>query len=421
MYLAVWIDDRNDRPHDRIVLVTPLLKRLNAAVALLNSKKREDATSLILSGDQQALNQFAQLVDRADDDWVTENDGQLLDALGVVADKAGCSIVPFDGQDGQVAADVVLAKIKRIPKPGLYPRFITKEGKAIWDEVVVQYKKTLNNYKADKEKMWAAAILIFKRVAGQRDVKPFTKDFGAPHRGKILTETHRRINRGNHKALKAVQKAAELLAKEKLATRLTNEKFYETAHHGGRYYITTYQVLTTVDATRALDLLREKAWGGGAPGYVHRAVDMYTDVLAEPLGKKKLYFYIATHLTSDLMNIMFPSLEDADSQTIMRTLSKAGRQWVKTGTMRAIAAVERSLTIHVSDKKAPHVIRMVLKRLGIDYQFRTRKELLMNDYPRNVGPQFHIETAIPVAELERHIMDDAIRRGIMSLGFEVVD
>lgn len=345
MYLAVWIDDGKERPHDRIVLVTPLLKRLNAAVALLNSQKREDATSMILSGDERALNQFAYLVDQADDGWVTSNRDRMVDALGVIAEKAGCSVVPFDGTEGHAAATWEeehrdRPKPKRHPKPGLYPRLITKEGKALWDEVVEQYKATIARFKSDKEKMWAAAILIFKRVAGERGIRPFSKDVSQIDQGKIVTKTHRIINRGNHKALASIEKAAEMLQKEKLAKRLTNEKFYEAANEAGKWYVTTFRVLETPDAKRALQLLAEKAWGMGTGGYLHRTVDTYTDVLAEPMGQNKLYFYVATHLTRDLMSVLFPTLRNADAKTIMRTLSKAGRQWVKTGTMRAIAAVD---------------------------------------------------------------------------------
>jgi hypothetical protein len=428
MYLALWIDDRKDTAQKRIVFCQPLLKRENAAVALLNSQKRDDADSMILSGDDASLNRFAAMVDAADDDWTTTDFERIADAIGIVAEKAGCSVVPFGDRAAQVAAQLVLGAIKRIPKPGLYPRYITKEGKEIWDEVVVQYKKTIDKYRASKEKMWAAAILIYKRVAEKRNVNPFGRDFGKAHRGKMLTELHRRINRGNHKALKAVEQAAGMLAKQQLGTRLTNEKFYEAAQHNKRYYMTTYQVQNVKDAAKAIDFLIEKNWGAGVAGkYVHHAIQLgtdaaQTDVLAEPVRKNRLYYYITTPLTRDMLSILWPTLEDADSQTIMRKLGIMGRKWVKTGTMRALAAATRFLQIHVSDRKAPGIVRVALGRLDLDYLFRTRRELVEIGYPRNVTPRFDLEeTSVPVAEIEQAIMREAVRRGLTSLGFEVVD
>lgn len=423
MYLAVWINDREETPDRRICLCTPLLKRLNAAVALLQSHKRHDADSIILSGDQNQLNRFAELLDQADDDWLTERNDRLIDALTIVATKAGCSVVPYGSVPNGVTSWTVRAAVKKMPKPGLYPRYITKEGKAVWDDVLEKYKKTIHKYKADKEKMWGAAILIFQRVAHAKNIKPFTRDFGQSHRGKIQTVTHRRINQGNFKALKAIENAAQMLAKEKLAGRLTNEKFYESAHENQRYYITTFQTLTTPDAKRAVQFLLDKQWGGGVPGqYAHRAVDMYTDVMAEPVGAKKLYFYLVTHLTRDIMEIMFPGLAAKDKQTVLRTLSRAGRKWVKTGTMRAVAAADRFLTVHLNDRKARSIVERVLKREGETYLYRTRAELRVMGYPSHYGPQVHvIDTGLTAVELERLIMEEAMARGLGSLGFEVVD
>lgn len=342
MYLALWLDDDQSAPRDRIVMVRPLLKKETAAVALLRSAKREDADSMILSGDIEGLNQFARYVDAADDEWTSHDNERLLDALRVVAEKAGCSIVPFGDQPGHAAARYITAALKQ-PRVGLYPRFITKEGKKVWDEVLQHYKKTIAKYKADKQRMWAAAIIIYKRVAGQRGIKAFNKYFGDKDRSKTVTDAHRRINRGNFKALKEISKAAGTLEKAGLGTRLTNEKFFESAEHNGRFYITTFQVQNTKDSTAALQYLADKAWGTGTGKYLHRAVDQYTDILAEPTGPKKLYYYVATHLTRDMVAVLFPTLQNADKQTITRTLAKAGRRWVKTGTMKAIASVDLEL------------------------------------------------------------------------------
>lgn len=344
MYLAVWIDDRKDTPNERIVLVTPLLKRLGAAVALLNSRKRLKADHIILSGDEHALNRFAELLDNADDEWKSRNNDRLIEALKVIAAKAGCSVVPSDGRAGQVGgAFEVLAVIQK-PRVGLYPRYITKEGKEVWDEIVEKYERTIAKYQEGKnyEKMWAAAIIIYRRVAGAKGIRAFTRDFGQAHRGKILTETHRRINRGNAKALEATERAAEMLAKEKLGSHLSTEQFYEAAIKNGRYYLMTYRVLNTPDVRKAVELLAEKAWGrrAGSGHALHRAIDHYTDVAAEPMGAKKLYFYIMTKLSRDFLEIMWPSLVKADERTLLRKLGEMGRKWVKTGTMRALAFLD---------------------------------------------------------------------------------
>ena len=423
MYLAVWINDQEDSPHRRICLCTPLLKRLNAAITLLQSQRRKEADSLILSGDQNQLNEFARLLDEADDEWMTRNNERLVDALTIVAAKAGCSVVPYGSVPEGVTSEVAYAEVKKEPRVGLYPRYITKEGKAVWDQVLEKYAKTIGKYKADKEKMWAAAIMIYQRVAQAQNIKPFTRDFGQAHRGKTRTKTHQRINQSNFKGLRAVQNAAELLAKQKLAGKLTREQFYEAAFENKRYHLTTFQTLNTPDPKRAVDVLLDKAWGTGVPGrYAHRAVDMYSDVLAEPSGAKKLYFWLQTHLTRDLMEILFPGLADKDKQTVMRMLGKAGRQWVKTGTMKAVAATERFLSVHLNERGARRIVEQVLKRSGETYFHRSRAELRAMGYPSGYGPQIHVvDTTLTVAELERLIMAEAVAQGLTSLGFEVVD
>jgi hypothetical protein len=415
MYLAIWFDSTKRKPSECLVMVTPLLQKLNAAVAVLKAQKRDDAEGCILSGNEQGLNRFALMVDQADDEWDSTNPERLLDAISIIAEKADCSIVPYDNKPAQVAA-----KVTTRPGVKVYPRLITPEGKKLWDELMVKYQKTIDRYSADKEKMWAAAILIYQRVAHAQGTKPFQKDAGAAHRSKVLTEQHKRINRGNAKALKAVEKAANMLQQAKLGGRLTNEKFWEAAQNGDRYFITTYQVQNSPNPAAALELLADKKWGQKYQHAVYRAVDMHTSILAEPMGKKKIYYYLATKMPTDVMEIMFPTLEGADPQTILRTLGKAGRQWVKTGTMKAVASVGL-MTIHVNERRAKKIIEKVLKRLAVEYFYRTARELRSMGASRGAAPRFDVyDVPMTAEQVEKQILIEAQQAGLDSLAFEVV-
>lgn len=334
MYLAIWFDKRAPTLPETVILVTPLLRDLNSAVSLLVSRRRRGADSMIVSGDGPQINRFVAQLEESARAWKSYR--AMRESIRLIADRSGISIVPFGKEPARVAA-IVVAKVTKGPKPGLYPRGLDKKARPIWDEVTDNYKKLIKRHGPDKQRMWAAAIILTKRVAADRGVPSFTMDPDKKHRRKMQTEVQRRINRGNAKALQAIERAGGILQSRKLASGLSKEKFYESAEHKGVYYITTFRTMRSKDPAGALDVLMED-WGGGQPGrYAHRPVDHVTDVLVEPVGQG-LYFYATTRMTRDSVAILFGVEEGADSREVLRTLSAAGRRWVKTGVMKIVEA-----------------------------------------------------------------------------------
>jgi len=349
MFLAVWIDETKERVRERVVLCVPAVRTLNGALAILSSDRHDDAPGTIISGDIAVLNRFAKLLHERDRYWQDLNGDLVLRAVERLAKMAGASIVPLDRPPVPSTAPPPPPKkkkqetqaVRREPKQKLYPRHITKEAKKIWDEVLERNKELLKKYKKDKQRMWAAAIFLFQREAADRGISPFTKDpEKESHQKKMRKEINLRVNRGNALALKAAEQAFDLLAQQKIATSLTGEKFYESAHDGDWYYVTTYRVMKLKAPPKvAMEQLIEQGWGSGQVGrFVHRVVDNYTDILAEPVGKQ-LYLYLVTRLTRDQLVVLFGFEEDVAAQTVMKRLSQAGRQWVRTGTLVTIASL----------------------------------------------------------------------------------
>jgi hypothetical protein len=323
MYLALWIDESQDTPPGRVVVCTPLLKRENTAVAVLRGVAHADSLSLIFSGERDALSTMAEELVRVDRPEFTPQ--QLIGKVRGMADFVGVSEVEFD-------AKTVTAAVK-VPRAGLYPRAITPDAKPIWDETVKRFEKTIKRY-SDNRKKWAAAIVIFQRLAAERGVRPFVRDVGTDKlRNDLGREINRRLNRSNHHALQLVRDTFD--QNGELLARLGTERFYEAAWSNKTYYVTTVQVLRPrrgVEPARVIAELMRQRWGGQAGRYVFRAVDQWTSVLIEPYGQD-LAAYIASAISRAQVILLFALPEDATHAAVIEQLKSAGRRWVKTGTL----------------------------------------------------------------------------------------
>lgn len=325
MFAAIWIDESKKSAHEKIVVCTPLMGRLNTAIAVLRSESHEAAKCVIISGDPELLKTFIARLNEADESWDHLTSAQLIETISKASVQAGISVVPANSE--------VTAAIKRVPKPGAYPLLITPDAKPLWDFVTMEHKDVLARYKSDKEKMWAVAIILLKRYCDEHGVAPFSKD---PDQRKLRrmssVEFHKRVNNGNFKALEATQMAFDHLREIGKASRLTTEKFFESAKSASMYYITTVQVAKLkVAPADAISALRDIGWITG-PKYAHKHIDSTTDVLAEPEGKD-LAFYHATRITQDEVILLFGLSDDASDAHILKTMSAAGRKWVKTGIL----------------------------------------------------------------------------------------
>lgn len=382
MYAALWIHPQPEKADDRIVVCQPLLSKEGSAVAVLRSRDHADSESIILSAEHQDLVAFLRRLDTYDDRWDRFDDAGLVDAIAKAAMRNAVSVVDFGDEDDAIAVDTstrvslgttlrfdtpgnfsmgdtspsvqlhIVTAVRKIPKAKFYPRFITKEAKPLWDDLVVDHKKVLNKYKSDKQKMWIAAIIILQRVAAQKGVKPFTKEPGSmayplkEERGNklkninIRKDAHEdianRANKGNLRALDASEVAFDSLKEAGLVNRLTKEKFYEVAKHQSRYYITTYRwakLRKDVKPGAVIRHLLSAEGYNGAPGkYAHKNIDAVTDILVEPEGKD-VNFYFTTFLTKDQVILLFDLPEDVSDRKIMKLMGTAGRKWVKTGVL----------------------------------------------------------------------------------------
>lgn len=355
MYAAIWIDESKAAANEKIVVCNPLMSRLNAAVAVLNSQRRADAPSLILSGESTALKAFLASLDKADDSWGEANADSLIDSIISRAGQMGLSTVDYDEATTDAVAAVVaryiplrmfagiqlVLAVRKEPKPKMYPNHITPEAKPLWDKLVVEHKKVLNRFKSDKKKMWAAAIILLKRLAAQKNVKPFSRDPAAEHLHKTLQkeggrDLSKEATNSNFRALKEVSDVFDRLKGEALVSRLTSEKFYEVEKSRSIYYITTYQVAKvrrTVEPRAVIDRIAATSAGWSKVRQVaKRKIDSYTSVLAEPEGPD-VVFYMVTGFTRDQVILILDIPEDTSDAKILKRLGTAGRKWVKTGVM----------------------------------------------------------------------------------------
>lgn len=337
MYAAIWIDSERPSASEKIVVCKPLLEREGAAVAVLTSHKREGAPSVILSGDGERLRHLIGELDSIDDRMDHFSDDELVAAIVKMAEMAKLSSVDFGEGSVEALAWVVLA-IRRIPKPGAYPRFITKRGRKVWDGVVVDHKAVINRFKSDKKKMWAAAIIMYQRACGTLGIEPFTKE--DPGQNKVrkmaVNDINRKSNKGNFRALQVIQTFFDELKTEGLVSRLTVEKFYEAAKHRDLYYVTTFQRILPrkgVLPSAIIGKLLTRTGFYGKPGqYAAQGMNAVTDLIIEPDGKA-VHCYITTHLSKDQIIILFGLEENVTIAQILKVLGTAGRKWVKTGVL----------------------------------------------------------------------------------------
>ena len=328
MYVALWIDDTKDKPNEKVVVCKPMLGRLGTAIAVLNSQRRDDASSMIISGDNDRLQRFVNEVEKVDDRWGKLPTDNLLASLAKLADYCGVSVVPFP--------EAVEALTRKNPKAGFYPRYINNAAKPIWDLVVEKHKDEIAKQKGNKLNMWAAAIIMFKRYCADRGIPPFTKDPANDQaRAKAVNEINRRTNEGQFKAMEKVNEVSRLLMTERLISRLLAPRFYEVSYSRSMFYVTVFQwakLTKDVKPLTVLQFLLAKGMAGKPGQYAHWNVGLMTDILAEPEGKD-VNFYVVTSLTRDHAILMLDLPEDAGNDMILKLLNKAGRQWLDSGVL----------------------------------------------------------------------------------------
>lgn len=330
MFLAIY------RNGDTPVVCWPPVKKLGGAIAVLKSRKRADKEGYVYSGDLPAIQRLAKLVHHAE--W----SGDISQGVSELAARCSCSRVPFDGTSDyagaytmcMVLATTHVTSTRKIPEPKMYPKYINPRAKKIWDRALDKHADVIDRIPDTREK-WGAAIFIFKRYAVDEGVEPFTRSPHEKTRKLARTEINRRANRGNAAAIKLINKVFTGMSKGGLVVDIGDEKFKEAVQDHGIYYITTQvrvRLSRGVQPGDALRWLLQNGWGGQPGRYAHYAVDDYTDVMAAPLGRG-IVFYMGTGLTSDQVTLLFDLSEDESKASILKLLGKAGRRWVKTGTL----------------------------------------------------------------------------------------
>lgn len=314
MYLVVWLDGQDVR------VCRPMLRRLNAALAVLRSHQHEDAPGMVFSGDPERLRAFC---DKLDAMTFGTTVPDVLHGIHTVARDCRISVV-----------HPVTAKVTTVPRVGSYPRHITKAGQAVWDGMMQKHQDQIRGY-GDKAKQWAAAIILYQRYCQAKGVRPFRdlKTTEQKLREASRDDIRKTIAMGAARAAKVLDDAIEDLGDAVL--RLKDEKFYETAKERRAYFITTqYPVVLARNVTpvEALRRLAERGWAGVQGREIHRNVDRHTHLLIEPNGRQ-LRAYVSSMLTRDELILVFDFPEDVTEQALLRGMEKAGRRWVSSGRL----------------------------------------------------------------------------------------
>lgn len=401
MFAVIWINPQGKRATDKIVVCNPLLQRLNAAWAVLQSKAHRGLDSVVLSGDPNQLREFVDALERRAGGLDNLDGAGIIARLKDLAKLADLSTVEFDtrgssrisgprpkiggplpppnrpgaldidemklpppvwedlldhldeaADDAEAQGDVVTASridqfrsgllrgeiivaLRKSPQVKLYPQHVTKQGKKIWDKVVIEQKAQINQYKS-KEQQWAAALILFQREAAHLGVKPFTIDPNLEGlRKRASKELNSRLSAGNAKASREADGIFKALKARGQASLMTKQQFYEAVWYRGKFYLTTSRTikLNNSQPGDVLEFLNGRGYDVKLPLYSHRTLDNYTDILFEPQGAQALYCFVTAFISRDNATLLFGLGEDANDNEIVKHLNQAGRRWVKTGTL----------------------------------------------------------------------------------------
>jgi len=313
MYLVVWLDGTQVR------VCGPLLRRLNAALSVLNSYRREDAPGLVFGGDEVRLRGFCE--ELADQQFGTTVPDILRQLCGLARDHRISVVRP------------TTAAVTTSPKPKAYPKHISPAGKKIWDEMLKQHGPMIRRKYPNKERQWAAALILYERFAAEVGVQPFRpiKSTEQKLRQASRDDVRKKVQMGGMRAGAALDRF--IAAVQPMVARIKDEKFYEAVREREAFFLTTVYPLILKRNTNPVDVINhaiEQGWAGVQGRYVQQPIDRITHLLIEPNGKQ-LSAYVAAMLSRDQVILIFEFPDDASDAELVKGLEKAGRQWIRSG------------------------------------------------------------------------------------------
>ena len=229
-----------------------------------------------------------------------------------------------------LAIEGPLPEPKQSPKRGLYPNYITKKGKKLWDNVLVEFADTISS-QSTKGRQWAAAILFYKQEALKAKIPPFgAKGADVNVRNTMLNSLRRQANTGLKKANKHLSGIFRRLERRgMLDAPVSDVKLAEVGKQGGRYFVMskrTAKLPGTIKPEWILDELKKNWKYEISKGAAYNQIDGVTDILFE-MSKRKVDVYVTTFFTKAQIMVIL-ELEKASEDQILKKLKKAGKNWL---------------------------------------------------------------------------------------------
>lgn len=216
------------------------------------------------------------------------------------------------------------------PKPGTYPKGINSKAKDIWDKVVKENSKKIDE-QDDLKKKWAAAIVLFQRAAKDEGIKAFDKF--PKKKSSASSNIEQTLGSSKDQAVGEIESDFKHLKRDGSVQRLTKLNFEGTGKRKGRVYIklSKYAILRKgVDPEKAIRSLSDRGYKAGRKR-AHKKIDKNAEILWEANGDR-LVANILLSITFD-QAVIFLDMEGAKQASITKKLAKVGRRWIKTGDL----------------------------------------------------------------------------------------
>lgn len=387
LHLAIWFDDQKPAGQN-VVICSPPVVNETTALAVLKGTLHAQKPAMVVCGDGAVLQTFIEAVEKNDDRWpdlgaAVQETLHLARELDLdiiwIRKPVGVSTADYVGMPGRrpengpptrpterglLLESVQAGRAKAAkksdrdpPKAGLYPHMISAQAKPIWDLVVTQYKRRINEAvlielsiaATPNEKKWAMAFKLWERACAQYGISPYQHSDATKHHERTSATLVERLKKSNAAGAKEATKLTKDLKRQGMIGTVQPEAFYAASCHHGRYYFSTVYRFACSESAEVPDVLRELSARRGhalrntaGATEAQLQVDTMTHLawMHDPTGNEAAgQVCVTTHLTDDEARVLVGS--DGRAQTdIVSDLNKIGEFWFRTGRLNVKKALE---------------------------------------------------------------------------------
>lgn len=233
-------------------------------------------------------------------------------------------LTEFLGTKGLIIAGTDSGPTRK-PEPKSYPRHISLPGKSVWDGMFKDYRdEILRLGKGDNLREWAAAIIIYQRLAKSKNVAPYRG-----HKGLLLDESKKAqklpltLEKARNKGTRELLKVVKILGGQS-----QDPKYDHPSFQRGTYRFAFYLPIPLKGKSNKYKAeLKKKLVKAGfsSDRRIEKKGDGFSLVL-DPSTREEWNLFLQIPVAEHEARLISGK---KDRQQILKRLNRLGRKWYK--------------------------------------------------------------------------------------------